>query len=505
MSKASRVQKVVIVGGGTSAWLTAAMLSYKKPQYEIIVVDKEVGTPIGVGEGTILGFANTMFDCGFDIQDWFFELESVYKSGILFPGWTDDNPNIWHPFLHPQYPGAPFSYFDLWSKNQDLDFKDHGLALYDVSVNHNKIDKDNLLFYAYHVNCGKLVLFLQERIVGIRNVKSINSEVVDIQRENNNIHKLILKNGQEITGDLFIDCTGFKGLLNDSPDRVTLENRLWCDTAVAGPVQYIDKDKEMHPYVVNEAVDHGWLWKIPVQSRIGSGLVFNRSITSVDEAKEYLCKYWNNRITPDQLRVIDWTPFYNKNMWHDNVVSIGLSAGFIEPLESTGIALITKGIYEMLDKLEQDFYTAHDIELFNARLAVSFEESIDFVSMHYMATEKNTPFWNWVKETRFKSDTQKIYEDKLKDFWLLPFQGRGSIFSGYNWFCLLIQLGYPVESKNLDPLTIQQINILLTRHKNSELNKPDAVLQTEYIEALKNGTEQFFVLPEHRPKGKSNE
>jgi len=498
MGQAHTVTKVVIVGGGTSAWLTAAMLSHRKPHYEIVVVDKEIGASVGVGEGTILGFANNMHHCGFNIEDWFFEIDATYKSGILFPGWTTDRSDVWHPFFYSQYPGMPLSSFDLWSHYQELDIKTNVLKLYNISVNFNKIDKDNLLHYAYHVNCGKLVSFIQEKIVNVRKVTSIKSEVIDVHRTNNNITNLILKDGQEITADLFVDCTGFKGMLNEMPDRVTLENRLWCDTAIAGPVQYIDKDKEMHPYVVNEVVDHGWLWKIPIQSRIGSGLVFNRSITSVDEATEYFCKYWGDRISKENLKVIDWTPFYNRNMWHGNVVSIGLSAGFIEPLESTGIALITKGIYEMLDRLEQDYYTDQDIDLFNSRLIVSFEESIDFVSMHYMVADKNTPFWNWVKDTRFKSDAQKIYEDKLANSYLLPFEGRGSIFAGYNWFCILIQLGYTVGKKNVSPLNNLQIKQLLSLHKNEELNKTNSVLHTEYLELLRNKIEPFFLLPEHR-------
>jgi hypothetical protein len=115
-----------------------------------------------------------------------------------------------------------------------------------------------------------------------------------------------------------------------------------------------------------------------------------------------------------------------------------------------------------------------------------------------MVADKNTPFWNWVKDTRFKSDAQKIYEDKLANSYLLPFEGRGSVFAGYNWFCILIQLGYTVGKKNVSPLNNLQIKQLLSLHKNEELNKTNSVLHTEYLELLRNKIEPFFLLPEHR-------
>ena len=105
----------------------------------------------------------------------------------------------------------------------------------------------------------------------------------------------------------------------------------------------IDKNKEIHPYTIAQVVDHGWIWKTPLQSRIGSGLIFNRSVTDIEDAKNYFCEHWDNRISPENVRVIDWTPYYDRNQWDKNVVSIGLSAGFLEPLESTGIELIIQG------------------------------------------------------------------------------------------------------------------------------------------------------------------
>lgn len=481
------VNKIVIVGGGTSAWLSAAFISAKKPEYEIVIVDKEVGNPVGVGEGTLLGFSDIMKQCGFSPEDWFFEIDATFKSGILFPGWGKDNTEVWHPFMFPEHSGLGITSMDVWSAIQDTDFKNGGASLFDVSVNHNKVDMDALHAgnYAYHIDCGKLVKIIQNIVTSTRNVTTIKSEVVEIVRENSRVEKLILKNGQEISADLYVDCTGFIQLLNQDPKRVTLDGRLFCDTAVAGHVPYINKDKEMHPYVISEAVDHGWIWNIPVQTRIGSGLVFNRSQTSVDEAKDYFVKFWNNRVKKENLKVIDWTPFYNTNIWHDNVVSIGLSAGFIEPLESTGVALIITGLEQMIFRLGIDYYTDHDRVIYNETMIGYFEDCIDFVNMHYSEVDREEKFWKWVRSTHIKSNRQKQFEtDIASSKEKLPVGGQGYVFSGTNWICWLIQLGYAVGRKT--NLTTDQAAQLVRAHEKTEVNREkNAKSHCEYIEQLK--------------------
>lgn len=486
----NQVKKIVIVGGGTSGWLAAAHLSNKKPFYEIIVVDKEDGAPIGVGEGTILGFINVMRDCGFEPQDWFFEVDATYKGGILFPGWGKKDELIWHPFMFPRHDQFGSSSLDAWTHFQ-TDIKYNGLSMFDITVRHDKLDLKALELgnYAFHLDCVKLVKLIQNSIVDKRNVKLINSDVIQVDREKDNITKIHLKNGEEITADLFIDCTGFKHILRENPEKVTLEGRLFCDTAVAGKVEYENKKEEMRPYIVSEAVDHGWIWTIPIQTRMGSGLVFNRNITPIEEAKDYLVNYWQGRLNKEDIRVIDWSPYYLKEMWKGNCVSIGLSAGFIEPLESTGIALIATGIEQLTFRLGTDYYSESDITVFNNVLNGYFEDSIDFINMHYDKAEHDTKFWNWVRETRVKSNRQKFFEESIaSDYPLLPVGGQGYIFDGVNWICWLIQFGYPVIPKSgvADEVVIKH----LFDHRNTELNRhKEGVNHYEYIERLR----QYYV------------
>jgi tryptophan halogenase len=437
------VNKVIILGGGSSAWLTAAYLNHQLPKLSITLIDKEIGSPVGVGEGTILNFEPFLNGCGFKKEEWFNEIDAVYKAGILFPGFLNKKNEVWHPFDLKKMS------FDDWSKNQKINFKEDVIGKYNISVKEKNVLDDGT--YAYHVDCSKLVQFIQKKLKD--KIKVIKSEMTSFSKKDNLINSLKLKNGKTIKGDLFIDCTGFKSLLNKKPKRNDLKGRLICNTAIAGHIPYKNKSKELNPYVISEAVDHGWVWNIPVQSRIGSGLVFNRDITDIDVAKKYFLNYWDNRTDESKLKVIDWTPYYNDNMWQDNVVAIGLSAGFIEPLESTGLALIMQGVHQLTLRISDNYYTDYDIKVFNSNLKNSFEECIDFINMHYTKTERKEEFWKVVKSEIKMSDKQKFYIEYLKNSKLsLDFLDSHSlqdlnVFTPNNWFVWLVQMGFTVKSR----------------------------------------------------------
>ena len=460
MYKIKPVDSVTIVGGGTSAWMTAAMLSHKLPHLKITIIDKEHGTPVGVGEGTLLSFDHVMRECGFQPQDWFSAVDATCKAGIIFPGWGENNADVWHPFLFVTLGSVQTSLYDAWSRNQDYDFKRYANGLYESAIEHDMVDITQLNNHAFHIDASKLVLFFQKKLKNRHQITSIKSEVVDVLRDSDTheVAELVLKNGQRISADLYVDCTGFKAILNHEPDRVNLDGRLFCDTAIAGHVPYQDIDKELHPYVISEQVEHGWVWNIPVQSRIGSGLVFNRTQTSIEEAKDFFVNYWDNRISKDNLKVIDWTPYYKNNIWEKNVVSIGLSAGFIEPLESTGVALIIIGIENIISCIASHAYTDGQVQYYNNTMKNYFEDSIDFVSMHYANPIRKGKLWDWVRETFIKSSRQHFYENQMSrtDNINLPVNGFGYMFASPNWICWLVQMGYKLSPSYANGLSDQQ-------------------------------------------------
>lgn len=458
-----KVDKIVIVGGGTSGWLTAAYLSNNFPSLSITIIDKEVGTPVGVGEGTLLHIGPFLAECGFEFNEWFKEVDATYKSAILFPNWKEKGQDVWHPF----YKGNTritdsFNLFDLWTQAQHVDFKKIVMAYYDSSVIHNTVDTNNISQYGFHIDCSKLVQYIQKKLQG--KITLIRSDVLEVQYNGDSLDYLKLKNFDVIKADLFVDCTGFKNVLRTPKKRINLEGRLFCNTAIAGHIPYQDRYKELRPYVISEAVDHGWIWNIPVSSRIGSGLVFNRNITDIDEAKHYFVNYWNNRISLDDCKVIDWTPFYCEDMWEGNVVGIGLSAGFIEPLESTGIALITNGVTQLANAIYTKFYNEHDVSFFNLQMKILFEDCVDFVSMHYGNNTRKTKFWSYVKDTWKISEKMNHFLEMLKNQHALPHDGKfNTVFDGVNWTVWLIQMGYAVVPRNTE-FDSQEAEELLLQH-----------------------------------------
>lgn len=466
-----KIDSISIIGGGTAGWLTAAYLSYNLPDLQINLIDKEISTPVGVGEGTLLNFSDFLDSCGFHKEDWFNKIGATYKSGILFKDWVELGKDIWHPFFKGKrnfY--QEISIHDLWSVNQDLDFKRYALSMYDVSIDYNSVDYRSLDHYGYHIDCSKLVLYIKEKLKG--RINFIDSEVIEIDRKEDLIKEIKLKNGKKLSSDFFVDCTGFRGILNETHIRKDLTNRLFCNTAIAGHIPYADRDLELTPYVISQAVDHGWIWKIPVKNRIGSGLVFDRNITDIEEAKEYFIQHWNYRVSKDRLSVIDWTPYYDEKQWQGNVVSIGLSAGFIEPLESTGISLIMAGISKFYDMITDYQYDNNSRDLFNSQMIVWFEDCIDFVSMHYHKNNRDTKFWKNVKDNIIESDRLIYYKNKLLETNIpIPFNGKFiNVFGGSNWSTWMIQMGYPISPRNI---SIDKEQILKVLKKNYETNERD--------------------------------
>ena len=434
------VNDIVIVGGGSSGWLAAASISNRIPGVNVTLVDKEEPEIVGVGEATLLGFAGFMNDCGFDHREWMNATDAVIKVGILFPDWGEDGTNIWHPFF---FFGGEEPMVDVWSNHQDIPFH-RTLPVYE-SVARNRINIHKMDSYALHIDCGKLVQYISNKIKD--RVTVINSTVESFKD-----NTLRLRNGNDVKADLFIDCTGFKRLLKDT-DKLDLTDRLYVDTAVAGHIPYTNKDEQLHPYTACTNVDHGWIWDTPLRTRIGSGLVFNRSVTDINEAKESLCKFWNGVVSPDDLKVIDWTPFYDKKPWDNKVVSVGLSAGFIEPLESTGISLIIEGANQLASYVRGRYFNQFDINSFNTYMINMFETCTDFVSMHYDLSTIQSPFWEYVRGTYQRSEQHNVYIDNMKSNIPSIINGKPAMFGGSNWIYWMMQMGYELSPKMTpDPL-----------------------------------------------------
>lgn len=474
--------KITIVGGGTAGWMTAAYLvANRHPTDSITVIDKEVGTPIGVGEATILDFEPFMRKCGFRLEEWFPKVDATFKSGILFKNWNKQGNDIWHPFRHIT-PNNYCTQWDIWSLDQSKPFQTHALPMLKVSEA-KKVDLTNIQYYSYHVDCSKLVIFLQDRVKD--SIEIIRSGVKTVYKNENGIDKLLLEDGTLHESDIFVDCTGFASVLK-TQDRVDISDRLFCNTAIASHVQYEDKETEMLPYAVSESVEHGWIWKIPVQSRLGSGMVFNRNVTDIDTAKDFFVNYWNGRVDKNKLKVIDWTPYYIKNFWEGNVVSIGLSGGFVEPLESTGLSIMRIGIEHLAKIVKQGYISEFNKNIYNATMINIYEDVVDFVNVHYSNSEVAGDFWDFVRKNYKKTLAAEYYENELvtehKNFinHSTPTLD-GKIFHAPNWFLWLIQLGYDISPYRSNPYVV--VDYLNKEFLTGE--EMQTLLSVDHLDAIK--------------------
>ena len=489
-----RINDITIVGGGSAAWLAATYIQNNFWDLPVTVIDKEIGNPIGVGEATVLTFPYFLRQCGIDLPQWFKNVDGTYKAGIDFPHWKSPKNRVWHPFyLNRSYFDLKTTQYDIWAQKQEQDFRKTALPCFDT-IMQDRLDMYNSFeTLAYHIDAGKLVTELQN--ICSRTVRTIKSDVVNVNRdEDGYITSLDLKNGATHVSDFYLDCTGFISLLKHRKKKELMSNgRLFTNSAVAGHVPYEDFEKECTPYVKCPAVDHGWIWKIPVQSRIGSGLVFNRDITDPDTAMQYFSDHWNGRIKPEDLKLIDWTPYYSENFWEKNVVSIGLSGGFIEPLESTGLASMTTGVQELAKHIPQYVYYDNDIQTYNQTMMSWYDDAVDFVGSHYADTEWDTVFWNYVKEMHVKSEKHLWYEEWLKDPQRSFYSDVSSntLFHPQNWQLWLIQMGYPVE-KDLNRLSPMQIDFAMSEFKKAEeIRLRTSISHVNAIETTNMGLDWF--------------
>ena len=444
------VKRIVVVGGGTAGWITASWFSRRWGKLiDVTVIDKYEPERVGVGEATLISFTGVMQKMGFKVEDWMNRLDATFKAGILFPGWGREDKIIWHPFGFTSVGDKKVPLYDIWTNYQDkYDIKDIS-PLYQSAMN-NCIEIDYIAdTYAYQIDCGKLVKFLHDNCKRICNY--IQSDVKTVVKIEDDIEKIILEDGSEITGDLFIDCTGWNQLLIGGDDNIDLSDRLFIDSALAARVKYEDPKTEMHPYTDCQAMEHGWRWRIPTRSRIGTGYCFNRTITDPDTVAQAFSEHWNGRIKPDEMRLLDWKPQYTEKFWKGNAVAIGLSAGFIEPLESTGLALMIRGCEYLEEAIYGCIYNPiYAADMYNTRMKASFETAVDYVNMHYSYCERKGKFWDYVRLAHEKSDMQKIFEGQISNPNTGVFQGetQSSFFGGTNWQAWLLQLMPEIPIKN---------------------------------------------------------
>lgn len=395
----NNVKRIVIVGGGTSGWMAAAAISkLLGKQLDITLIESdEIGT-IGVGEATIptmLAFHRLL---EINEKDFLRATNGTFKLGISFENWGGLGEKYIHSFgkTGKEFWAGEFHHFWLKGVEQGIDtsFGDYCLELQAAKAKKFAIHDKPWINYAYHIDATAYAKFLRTFSEGF-GVKRLEGmiESVNLTSETGFIESVRLKTGQIIEGDLFVDCSGFRGLLIEQALHTGYEDWshwLLNDSAVAVQTEAVDAPP---PYTRSIARESGWQWRIPLQHRVGNGLVYCSRYLSDDEAKQTLLNNINGKLLTEP-RVIKYRTGRRLKSWNKNCVALGLASGFIEPLESTSIHLVSSGLIRLLRLFPAEGINQVSIDEYNRQSLLEIESLRDFIVLHYHATQRDdSPFW----------------------------------------------------------------------------------------------------------------
>lgn len=408
--KDQRISKVVIVGGGTAGWMTAAALSKVLGNHvHIRLVESDAISTVGVGEATIpqIRLFNAML--GIDEDDFIRQTQGTIKLAIEFVGWGGPEDRYLHAFgpIGGRDLGlVPF--YQYWIK-QRLAGKAADIGSYSFNTIASRqgrfmrsLEVENSplsdIAYAFHFDAGLYAKYLRG-LSEKRGVIRIEGKVVDTRLlgEDGFIESVVLDSGEVVEGELFIDCSGFRGLLIEQALQTGYEDwSRWlpCNRAMA---VLCASAPELTPFTRASARKAGWQWRIPLQHRIGNGYVYCNEYTSDEEAIETLMSNLDGEAL-DEPRPLRFVGGRRRKYWNKNCVAMGLASGFMEPLESTSIYFIQSSIARLVKFFPDQGFEQVDIDEYNRQLAFEYERARDFIVLHYKANQRSEPFWQHCRE-----------------------------------------------------------------------------------------------------------
>jgi tryptophan 7-halogenase len=465
------LSKIVILGGGTSGWLAASMLCQhlKRELTEVHLIESEELGTIGVGESTVPPFVGLIHRLGIDEAEFLRATDGTYKLGIKFVGWRERSDSYFHPFGVIGKPIGSHDFYQCWLKaraqgdtSELQDFSpctvmaEQGRFVHPAKARNTPVGGAN---YALHVDALLVAQYLRG-YAEARGLKRTEGKVVAAkQRDNGFLESVTLENGTEIHADFFIDCTGFKAFLIGRTLGVASHdwsNYLPCDRAV---VCKTENKGALVPYTRASAQPAGWTWRIPLQHRVGNGYVYSSQFASDAAARATLLRSLDSACL-DEPRVIPYTTGHRKQFWKANCLSIGLSSGFIEPLEATSIHLIARGMDFFLRYFPDRDCDAALVREYNRRMTADFEEVRDFIVLHYAATARDdTPFWQHCRNLPLP-DTLRERIELFKAHGAMR-EGVDELFRASSWQSVFEGMGIRPTSpnprvENLDYAQIEQ-------------------------------------------------
>lgn len=433
MSKLTKT--VVIVGGGIAGWLTAGRLaakhqSHKENSLNVVLIESANIPAVVVGEGTWPTMRSTLRALGISETDFIRECDASFKQGAKFAKWCNgkDEDFYYHPLVLPQ----GFAKTDLaahWLARQEAACKGHeqvssfsNEVCYQEAICEKGIapktirtpEFSDVANYAYHLDSAKFAIFLQKHCqekLGITQIvddviavnsqenalKQTSEKTLELTSEKGDICSVTTQSHGDIAGELFIDCTGFSSLLLGKHYGVPFKSCsdvLFIDTALAVQVPYDNDDSAIASHTISTGQEAGWIWDIGLQQRRGVGYVYSSKHSTEEEARAILADYVGDKFSSLNVRKIPIVSGHREKLWHNNCVAIGLSAGFLEPLEASALVMVELAAQMLSEQLPQSRDVMDVVaKRFNETALYRWQRIIDFLKLHYILSEREEPFW----------------------------------------------------------------------------------------------------------------
>jgi len=476
------IRKIVIVGGGTAGWMTASAFARHLGDTgcSIRLVESEQIMTVGVGEATIPAIREFNDRLGIDEPEFMRATNASFKLGIQFENWANIGDSYIHAFGYYGQPINDIGFQHFWVRQRQLGDEtsfnaynmphvasDLGRFAHPVNDPASPLSR---YFYAFHFDATLYAQYLRGWAES-RGVRRTEGKVVDVKLDGESgfIRSIVLDGGEEIEGELFVDCSGFRGLLIEQALETGYHDwshYLPCNSAFAVSTAYRDDATPIPPYTRARALQAGWQWRIPLQNRTGDGHVFCDAYISHDEAVATLLDNVEGKALGEP-RLLRFTTGMRRKVWNRNCVAIGLSGGFLEPLESTSIYLIQTAILKFIRSFPgRDFNTVH-VDEYNRQMANKYEECRNFLVLHYHATQRDdTPFWDYCRTMEIPEELERRMR-LFRRTAIVSFH-RSELFIEHNWLAVLIGQGIIPEyyDPRVDGVPAEQAGQFLERMRN---------------------------------------
>lgn len=481
MQQTNPIKHVVIVGGGTAGWLTAGLLAARlssrinNSELTITLCESPDIPTVGVGEGSWPTLRSTLHTIGISETDFIRQCNVSFKQGSRFIHWENEHSSQYdHPFDVPEQASQGSQAQHWLHTNQQVPFS-HAYCLQSALANQHLAPKlittaeySGFANYGYHLDAGLFAKLLREHCVNNLQVKHISAKVKHvIQDQNGDISGLQLAERipanepprtnrplTHLTGDLFIDCTGFSALLLGKAlgvKNTPLNDVLFANNAIATHVPYTTDQDPINSFTLSTAQDSGWIWDIGLPNRRGVGYVYSDRYTDDKSAKDTLLQYIQQRHQDTDALVfkhIRFTPGYKQQFWKNNCVAIGLSAGFIEPLEASAIVLVEMSANMLAEQFPATRQSMEVVaERFNQTFTYRWQRIIDFLKLHYVLSKRTSTFWQDNRAERSIPASLKelllMWRHKVPDF--ADFPARDEVFQAASYQFVLYGASFKTE------------------------------------------------------------